>query len=54
VHVGVDDQNAGQLVTFEYVGRSLKTRPEAMVYRYRLTGLDEDWKRFKSAKDFWR
>ena len=31
------------LVAFEYSGRSLKTRPEAVVYRYRLKGHDRDW-----------
>ncbi|MBC8229842.1 SpoIIE family protein phosphatase, partial [bacterium] len=33
-----------RLVAFEFHGRSFKTRPEAMVYRYRLVGYDEDWK----------
>jgi len=32
------------LVAFEFHGMSFKTRPEAMVYRYRLVGYDEDWK----------
>ena len=31
-------------IAFEFHGRSFKTRPEAMVYRYRLTGYDKDWK----------
>jgi signal transduction histidine kinase/ligand-binding sensor domain-containing protein/DNA-binding NarL/FixJ family response regulator len=33
-----------ELVTFEYVARSVMTRPEAMVYRYRLTGYDTEWR----------
>ena len=28
---------------FEYGAMSFKTRPEAMIYRYRLRGLEEDW-----------
>ena len=32
------------LVAFEFAGRNLRTRPEAMVYRYRLRGYDEDWR----------
>ena len=32
------------LVAFEFHGMSYKTRPEAMVYRYRLEGLDGAWK----------
>ncbi|MBT4498875.1 MAG: hypothetical protein HOC74_14195 [Gemmatimonadetes bacterium] len=31
-------------LAFEFNGRSFKTRPEAMVYRYRLKGYDEDWR----------
>ena len=31
------------LVEFEFHGISLKTRPGGMIYRYRLTGHDEDW-----------
>lgn len=32
------------LLAFEFHGMSFKTRPEAMVFHYRLAGLDEDWK----------
>ena len=32
-----------RLVAFEFHGISFKTRPEAMVYRYRLVGYDENW-----------
>ena len=32
------------LVVFEFHGTSFKTRPEAMVYRYRLAGYDAEWK----------
>lgn len=32
-----------QLLSFEFVGHSFKTRPEAVVYRYRLAGFDSTW-----------
>jgi signal transduction histidine kinase/ligand-binding sensor domain-containing protein len=32
------------LITFEFFGRSFKTRPEGMVYRYRLQGYDGEWR----------
>ena len=32
-----------KLTAFEFHAISFKTRPEAMVYRYRLTGYDKDW-----------
>ena len=32
------------LTAFEFFGYSFKTRPGAMVYRYRLAGHDEDWR----------
>ena len=32
------------LVAFEFHGMSLKTRPDALVYRFRLTGSDTDWR----------
>ncbi len=32
------------LIAFEFGAQSFKTRPEAMVYRYRLRGYGEDWK----------
>ena len=31
------------LTVFEFHGISFKTRPEAMVYRYRLNGYEDDW-----------
>ena len=31
------------IVAFEYHGMSLKTRPEAMAYRFRLRGLSDEW-----------
>ena len=31
-------------IAFEFHGISFKTRPESMIYRYRLTGYDNDWK----------
>ena len=33
-----------RLRTFEFHGVSLKTRPEAMVYRYRLKGYQDEWR----------
>ena len=33
-----------KLTAFEFRGMSFKTRPEAMVYRYRLQGYDKDWR----------
>ena len=36
--------SAAGLVTFEFGANSFKTRPEAMIYRYRLNGFDRDWK----------
>lgn len=32
------------LVTFEFRGISLKTRPDLLVYRYRLRGFDREWR----------
>jgi len=54
-YVGVDAVTIPSrvgLVVFEFHGKSLRTRPEAMVYRYRLTGnaqtpLLHDWKNTK-------
>ena len=31
------------LIAFEFHGLSIKTRPDAMVFRYRLIGYDKDW-----------
>ena len=39
-----------ELVAFEFGARSFKTRPEAMVYRYRLKGYDEEWKTTKTRR----
>jgi len=38
------------LVAFEFHGNSFKTRPEAMIYRYRLTGHDADWNNTNSRR----
>ena len=35
------------IVAFHFWGSNLKTRPEAMVYRYRLTGLGKSWRTTK-------
>ena len=32
------------VIGFEYHARSFKTRPEAMIFRYRLKGFDNEWK----------
>ena len=42
--------SGGALVAFEFHGRSFKTRPEGMVYRYRLRGYDEDCKNTKARE----
>ena len=39
-----------ELLAFEFHGISFKTRPEAMVYRYRLTGYDADWKTIREGR----
>jgi ligand-binding sensor domain-containing protein/methyl-accepting chemotaxis protein len=36
--------SAQPLLAFEFSGISLRTRPEAMLYRYRLQGFDSDWR----------
>ncbi|OGG46244.1 MAG: hypothetical protein A3F84_23740 [Candidatus Handelsmanbacteria bacterium RIFCSPLOWO2_12_FULL_64_10] len=33
-----------RLIAYEFGARSFKTRPEAMIYRYRLKGYDKDWR----------
>ncbi len=38
-----------EIVTLQFHGRSLRTRPEAMVYRYRLAGHDTTWRTTKEA-----
>ena len=38
------------LVAFEFHGISFKTRPEAMVYRYRLKGYDADWRATRNRR----
>ena len=39
-----------RLVAFEFHGTSFKTRPEAMVYRYRLKSYDADWQNTNSRR----
>ena len=41
--VEVEVPVGARLIAFEFHGISFKTRPEAMVYRYRLGGHDEAW-----------
>jgi|GEM_PF-626242 len=38
------------LVVFEFHGMSFKTRPEAMVYRYRLKGYEEEWRNTRERR----
>jgi two-component system, sensor histidine kinase ChiS len=38
------------LLSFEFNALSYKTRPEAMVYRYRLRGYDQDWRTAHTRK----
>ena len=38
------------LIAFEFRGMSFKTRPGAMVYRYRLKGYDEGWQNTRSGR----
>lgn len=40
--------NVGSVI-FEFHGRSLRTRPEAIVYRYRMTGR-HNWKNTKEQR----
>jgi len=40
----------GSLTVFEFHGVSLKTRPGAMVYRYRLVGHDDAWRNTRSER----
>ena len=40
---GIEIPSTVDLVAFEFSGMSFKTRAEAMVFRYRLKGYDEDW-----------
>jgi signal transduction histidine kinase/ligand-binding sensor domain-containing protein len=46
----VEVQHRSGLVAFEFHGRSFKTRPLAMVYRYRLRGLHEDWRSIRRQR----
>ena len=39
-----------EITMFEFHGISLKTRPEAMVYRYRLQGYEKDWKTTRTRR----
>ena len=39
-----------ELTIFEFHGRSFKTRPEAMIYRYRLKGYQEDWETTRARR----
>ncbi len=38
------------LVSFEFHGRSFSTRPEAMVYRYRLQGHQDQWRNTRNTR----
>ena len=41
---------SADVVTIEYDAASIKTRPEAMVFRYRLLGHDDDWQNTRSRR----
>jgi hypothetical protein len=43
-------QSSVELTIFEFHGTSFKTRPEAMVYRYRLQGYQENWKTTRTRR----
>ena len=46
-HAGVSElalSSSTGLVTFEFHGKSFKTSPDGIVYRYQLKGYDEGWK----------
>jgi len=38
------------LISFEFRGTSLKTRPNQLVYRYRLRGHDEEWRQTRDTR----
>ncbi len=38
------------LTSFEFHGMSFKTRPDGMVYRYRLKGYEQDWKTTRARR----
>ncbi len=39
-----------KLTAFEFHGMSFKTRPDGMVYRYRLRGYDKEWKTVRARR----
>ena len=52
-HAAVDELSISstvRLVAFEFHAVSHKTRPGAMVYRYRLTGADADWRTTRDTR----
>jgi signal transduction histidine kinase/ligand-binding sensor domain-containing protein/CheY-like chemotaxis protein len=40
--------SAQDILSFRFQGRSFRTRPEALVYRYRLEGIDPHWRTTRS------
>lgn len=42
-------ENPG-LMVFEFHGASLKTRPGGLLYKYRLTGVDDDWRTTRESR----
>jgi signal transduction histidine kinase/sugar lactone lactonase YvrE len=42
--------SSAELIAFEFHGMSMKTRPGAMVYRYRLTGHHDDWRQTREER----
>ena len=52
-HEGVDAVSLSStvgLVAFEFSGGNLKTRPEAVVFRYRLAGFDDEWQNTRQRR----
>jgi len=46
----VELSSVTKLIAFEFHGMSLKTRPEAMVYRYRLKDYEEAWRNTRERR----
>jgi signal transduction histidine kinase len=46
----VEVEHSAGLVAFEFHGMSFKTRPQAMVYRYRLRGLHDGWRSVRQQR----
>ena len=47
---GLQISRSAGLVALEFHGQSFKTRPEAMVYRYRLSGFEDEWRTVREQR----